>query len=127
MAMNETESKISVVCDDIKELLIHKNRKYGNSALQPNRIFSKCSATEQLLVRIDDKLNRIMKGAGLLATDEDVVNDLIGYLVLLKISMTSDQNNEILETARSIYGDGISTGNIEFQSPDILDHARDFD
>ena len=127
MTMNETEQKISVICDDIKELLIHKNRKYGNSALKPNRIFSKSSATEQLLVRIDDKLNRIMKGAGLLATDEDVVNDLIGYLVLLKISMTSDQNNEILETARSIYGDGISTGNIELQVPDILDHARDFD
>ena len=72
-------------------------------ALKPNRIFSKCSATEQLLVRIDDKLNRIMKGAGLLANDEDVVNDLIGYLVLLKISMTTEENN------------------------DILDHARDFD
>lgn len=127
MAMNETESKISVVCDDIKELLIHKNRKYGNSALQPNRIFSKCSATEQLLVRIDDKLNRIMKGAGLLATDEDVVNDLIGYLVLLKISMTSDKNHEILDTARAIYGDGIKSGNIDLRSPDILDHARDFD
>ena len=127
MTMNETELKISGVCDDIKELLIHKNRKYGNSALKPNRIFSKCSATEQLLVRIDDKLNRIMKGAGLLATDEDVVNDLIGYLVLLKISMTSDQNNEVLETARSIYGDGISAGNIKLQVPDILDHARDFD
>ena len=127
MTMNDTELKISGVCDDIKELLIDKNRKYGNSALKPNRIFSKSSATEQLLVRIDDKLNRIMKGAGLLATDEDVVNDLIGYLVLLKISMTSDQNNEILETARSIYGDGISAGNIELQAPDILDHARDFD
>jgi len=127
MTMNETELKISTVCDDIKELLIHKNRKYGNSALKPNRIFSKSSATEQLLVRIDDKLNRIMKGAGLLATDEDVVNDLIGYLVLLKISMTSDQNNEIIETARSIYGNGISAGNIELQAPDILDHARDFD
>jgi len=127
MTMNDTELKISVICDDIKELLIHKNRKYGNSALKPNRIFSKSSATEQLLVRIDDKLNRIMKGAGLLATDEDVVNDLIGYLVLLKISMTSDQNNEILETARSIYGSGISEGNIELQAPDILDHARDFD
>ena len=127
MTMNETELKISGVCDDIKELLIHKNRKYGNSALQPNRIFSKCSATEQLLVRIDDKLNRIMKGAGLLATDEDVVNDLIGYLVLLKISMASDKNHEILDTARAIYGDGISSGNIELQSPDILDHARDFD
>ena len=127
MAMNETESKISIVCDDIKELLIHKNRKYGNSALQPNRIFSKCSATEQLLVRIDDKLNRIMKGAGLLATDEDVVNDLIGYLVLLKISMASDKNHEILDTARAIYGDGISSGNIEVRSQEILDHARDFD
>jgi hypothetical protein len=127
MTMNETELKISGVCDDIKELLIHKNRKYGNSALQPNRIFSKCSATEQLLVRIDDKLNRIMKGAGLLATDEDVVNDLIGYLVLLKISMESDKNDDILNTARSIYGDGISAGNIELQAPDILDHARDFD
>ena len=127
MAKNETESKISIVCDDIKELLIHKNRKYGNSALQPNRIFSKCSATEQLLVRIDDKLNRIMKGAGLLATDEDVVNDLIGYLVLLKISMASDKNHEILDTARAIYGDGISSGNIELRSQEILDHARDFD
>ena len=121
MTMNETELKISAVCDDIKELLIHKNRKYGNSALKPNRIFSKCSATEQLLVRIDDKLNRIMKGAGLLATDEDVVKDLIGYLVLLKISMESDQNNEILDIATSIYGKGIKS------EPNILDHARDFD
>ena len=121
MTMNETELKISVVCDDIKELLIHKNIKYGNSALKPNRIFSKCSSTEQLLVRIDDKLNRIMKGAGLLATDEDVVKDLIGYLVLLKISMESDKHNDIHEIATSIYGKG-------FRSEDaILDHARDFD
>ena len=127
MAMNETELKISTVCDDIKELLIHKNRKYGDSALKPNRIFSKCSATEQLLVRIDDKLNRIMKGAGLLATDEDVVKDLIGYLVLLKISMESDKNDDIFDTAKSIYGNGISAGNIELQVPDILDHAKDFD
>lgn len=121
MTMNETELKISGVCDDIKELLIHKNRKYGNSALQPNRIFSKCSATEQLLVRIDDKLNRIMKGAGLLTSDEDVVNDLIGYLVLLKISMESDKQNEILDIATSIYGKGIRS------EANILDHAKDFD
>ena len=36
MAMSESETKISGVCDDIKELLIHKNRKYGNSALKPS-------------------------------------------------------------------------------------------
>tara|TARA_B100001287_G_scaffold235464_1_gene207624 strand:- start:4 stop:387 length:384 start_codon:yes stop_codon:yes gene_type:complete len=127
MAMSKTEMQIEKVCDEIKELLISKNRKYGNSALKPNRIFSKCSATEQLLVRIDDKLNRIMKGAGLLATDEDVINDLIGYLVLLKISMTYEKNNEIQEIAQSIYGEGFKSGNVEIQVQDILDHARDFD
>ena len=85
--MTETQSEITKVCDDVKELLLYKNKKYGDSALNPCRIFSKASAVEQLLVRIDDKLNRIQKGAGLLDTDEDIIMDLIGYLVLLKIGL----------------------------------------
>tara|TARA_R100000008_G_scaffold84003_1_gene70376 strand:+ start:14407 stop:14724 length:318 start_codon:yes stop_codon:yes gene_type:complete len=85
--MTETQQAIKTVCEDVKELLLYKNQKYGNSALQPTRIFSKSSAIEQLLVRIDDKLNRIQKGAGLLAEDEDVIMDLIGYLILLKIGL----------------------------------------
>ena len=85
--LSDTQSQVTIVCDDIKELLLEKNRKYGDSALNPNRIFSKADAVEQILVRIDDKLNRIQKGAGLLANDEDVVSDLIGYLVLLKIAL----------------------------------------
>ena len=85
--MTDTQLKIAAVCDDIKELLLYKNNKYGNSALEPSRIFSKSSAVEQLLVRIDDKLNRIQKGAGLIGEDEDVIMDLIGYLVLLKIGL----------------------------------------
>jgi predicted RNA-binding protein associated with RNAse of E/G family len=48
-------------------------------------VFSQLSAKEGLLVRIDDKLKRIKNGS-LDKDDEDVVNDLIGYLVLLKIS-----------------------------------------
>lgn len=83
----DTQLHISLICDQIKDLLLEKNHKYGDSALNPSRIFSKADATEQILVRIDDKLNRIQKGAGLLANDEDVINDLIGYLVLLKISL----------------------------------------
>ena len=67
--------------------MLYKNGKYGNSALKPARIFSKANAVEQLLVRIDDKLNRIQKGAGLIGEDEDVIMDLIGYLVLLKIGL----------------------------------------
>ena len=97
MTMSDSEMKISGICDDIKELLIHKNRKYGNSALKPCRVFSKSSPVEQLLVRIDDKLNRIMKGAGLLANDEDVVNDLIGYLVLLKIGMHEEKMQNLTQ------------------------------
>lgn len=83
----DTQTHISMICDSIKEMLPEKNKKYGDSALTPSRIFSKADAVEQILVRIDDKLNRIQKGAGLLANDEDVVMDLIGYLILLKIAL----------------------------------------
>ena len=95
--MTDTQKEISKVCDDIKELLLYKNKMYGDSALSPNRIFSRSSGTEQLLVRIDDKLNRIQKGPGLAADDEDVIQDLIGYLVLLKISLkrTQKANHEV--------------------------------
>jgi len=89
--MLDTQIHISLVCDQIKELLLEKNKKYGDSALDPSRIFSKANPIEQLLVRIDDKLNRIQKGAGLLANDEDIIQDLIGYLVLLKIAI--ERNN----------------------------------
>ena len=87
MTMTRTQEEISAVCNDIKELLLYKNKQYGDSALKPSRIFSKASAVEQILVRIDDKLNRIQKGAGLIGEDEDVIQDLIGYLVLLKIGL----------------------------------------
>ncbi len=77
--------QVEEVLDSIEKMLIEKNRKYGNSALEPLGVFSQLSAKEGLLIRIDDKLKRIKNGS-LDKDDEDVVNDLIGYLVLLKIS-----------------------------------------
>ena len=85
--MTKTQEEIALVCEDIKELVLYKNKQYGDSALNPCRIFSKANAVEQILVRIDDKINRIQQGAGLLGEDEDVIQDLIGYLVLLKIGL----------------------------------------
>lgn len=82
--MNDTESKIVAMCDTIKSVLVSKNRKYGDSALNPIRIFSKSDAKEQLRVRIDDKLNRIINRKA--DEDEDAVLDLIGYLILYKIA-----------------------------------------
>ena len=119
MTLTESEMKISGICDDIKELLIHKNRKYGNSALKPCRVFSKSSPVEQLLVRIDDKLNRIMQGAGLLADDEDVVNDLIGYLVLLKIGMNDEKNKKLHGIGREIFEEGFKSVTIPLHQKNI--------
>jgi hypothetical protein len=77
--------QVTVALEEIRDLLIAKNQKYGNSALEPLGVFSQLSAKEGLLVRIDDKLKRIKNGS-LERDDEDVVNDLICYLILLKIS-----------------------------------------
>jgi hypothetical protein len=77
--------QVTQALEEIRDLLIAKNQKYGNSALEPLGVFSQLSAREGLLVRIDDKLKRIKNGS-LEKDDEDVVNDLIGYLILLKIS-----------------------------------------
>ena len=76
--------QVSKVLDEIKDLLIAKNQKYGNSALEPLGVFSQLSPEQALFVRIDDKL-KLIKNGSLQKDDEDVVNDLIGYLVLLKI------------------------------------------
>ena len=88
--MTDTQLVIIETCDEIKELLIEKNRKYGDSAINPIRILSKSSNTEQILVRIDDKLNRIKNMQH--DEDEDVITDLIGYLVLYKVAKKLNNN-----------------------------------
>ena len=88
--MNDFANKVSSYLLEIRELLVTKNLKYGNSALEPLGVFSKLSAKEGLLVRIDDKLKRIKNGS-LEKDDEDVINDLIGYLVLLKIQTQEER------------------------------------
>jgi hypothetical protein len=65
-------------------MLIEKNSRYGNSALDPIRVFSNAPPIAQILVRIDDKLSRVK--AGFCGMDEDTVQDLIGYLVLLRLA-----------------------------------------
>lgn len=80
-------SKILHECLEISEMLIKKNISYGNSALDPIRLFASSDSTEQLKVRIDDKLNRIKNSQGF-AGDNDI-DDLIGYLILLRIANQS--------------------------------------
>lgn len=79
-----THQEIISVCNDMANMLIEKNKSYGNSALDPVRIFSKSDNVEQLRVRIDDKLSRFARGTDY-PGDNDI-DDLIGYLVLLKVA-----------------------------------------
>ena len=78
-----SQIEIARVCDKLKAFLIDKNKKYGNSALNPLHIFSKKNSVEQIYVRLDDKLSRISNRQD--NEDEDVVWDTLGYLVLLVI------------------------------------------
>lgn len=76
--------EVKEVADDIVALLIEKNRKYGDSALNPSRIFARSDAVEQIRVRIDDKLTRLKNAQN--DEDEDVVKDLLGYLIILRVA-----------------------------------------
>jgi hypothetical protein len=82
----ESQRLIAEECDRIKEMLLEKNRRYGDSALVPMRVFSRASPEEQIRVRLDDKLSRMARGAGELSADEDTLFDFIGYAILLRVA-----------------------------------------
>ena len=86
-------SKIIVSCLEIMEMLIEKNKSYGDSALSPVRIFAKSDNIEQIKIRIDDKINRVKNNQGF-AGDNDI-DDLIGYLILLKIAIDKDRSQGV--------------------------------
>ena len=76
---------IDTECENIKQLLVSKNKAYGNSFAEPLRVFSRVDAEEALNVRIDDKLKRIMCGQETDKVPEDTELDLIGYLILKRV------------------------------------------
>ena len=80
MRQSDVQQAIHEVCTDMAMFLIEKNTSYGNSALDPVRIFSRASPVEQLNVRIDDKISRKMRGDEYAGDDDE--KDLVGYLLL---------------------------------------------
>ena len=82
--LTHTQEIIQRECRRIEGMLLNKNRKYGDSAIHPVRIFSNADPIEQIKVRLDDKISRINSGQ----TDdtEDAELDLVGYLILLRVA-----------------------------------------
>tara|TARA_R100000315_G_C5150704_1_gene86323 strand:+ start:28 stop:294 length:267 start_codon:yes stop_codon:yes gene_type:complete len=83
----ETKEKIREVMMELEELLVRKNEQYGDSVMEPIGIFAEGNSQDLIRVRIDDKLSRLVRGNDNIESDEDIVLDLIGYLVLLLITM----------------------------------------
>ena len=81
-SQEEVQKLIAKECDDIKKFLLAKNKAYGNAAIDPINCFSKLPAHEQIYVRLDDKLSRIMRGEN---AGEDPKHDIIGYLILDRV------------------------------------------
>lgn len=88
-----SEEKIKQIGQEVIDLLVSKNRSYGDSALKPANIFARGTAVENLCARIDDKLMRI-KNRGIGIDTEDTVQDLIGYLILLKVALDHEHNKQ---------------------------------
>lgn len=86
--LSQFEVELDKVLQELKEVLIQKNKAYGDAALNPVRIFSKADAVEQIKVRLDDKISRLARGK---EAGEDVYLDLMGYLILLRIAQTRKQ------------------------------------
>lgn len=81
--LTESSERMLRVCLRLWAMLDAKNRAYGDSALNPVRIFSKASPLEQIRVRLDDKLSRLARGH---AAGEDVEVDFAGYAVILLVA-----------------------------------------
>ena len=80
-------------CLELARFLIEKNQDYGNSVLEPERVFSNADPEEQIKVRLDDKLSRLKSGPKNF-DDEDTTLDLLGYLVFLRISRRDDDGGK---------------------------------
>lgn len=84
MTVDLHQQLIAEECDAVKALLLQKNADYGSSFAQPIGIFAKgLTAEQQVGVRIDDKLQRILTGRNTIS--EDTEQDPIGYLVLRRV------------------------------------------
>lgn len=82
----ETQEKIKEITEAMKDLLLYKNEKYGDSALNPDDTWYKGEANDAILIRLGDKTKRIKNRTTHLPAVNDIA-DIIGYCTLLLISM----------------------------------------
>ena len=93
--LTDTQQNITQVFDFMRDVVIEKNRRYGDAALSPKQIFSRLDAGEGIKVRIDDKISRIMNSGG--AVRKNDAADLMGYLALLSVSQNWTDFTDLID------------------------------
>jgi len=91
--MKETQVRLKELTGAMQKVLLEKNRRYGDSALNPLGVFSPLTAVDAIRIRLDDKLKRIKNGPPVPRTND--VCDLIGYCFLL-LAANNVEPEEIL-------------------------------
>jgi hypothetical protein len=88
---NEVDEAIVEACEEIQALLLQKNYQYNNSLHSEPPLFVDIDPIAGIKARINDKMNRI-KQTGLTSDTEDTLDDLIGYLIHLRIAYKLKNN-----------------------------------
>jgi hypothetical protein len=89
-----TALKIHETLTSLNHLLQEKNKNYGDATLTPLGIFNKNSATDGILIRLDDKLRRV-KNSDILRKND--IADLMGYLTLLCVEKEWTNFDELID------------------------------
>lgn len=91
MFKSPTEKLILEKLLDTFELLTFKNRRYGNSSLEPVGIFGSLTRESKIEARLEDKLSRIRNISDTKSSEYlDAIRDLRGYLYLYEIALQED-------------------------------------
>ena len=91
--MNDTSWKIQKICEELNILLQEKNKRYGNSALDPLEGI-KYTAEDGIKIRLADKLKRVINSNELRKND---LADILGYLVLLCVDKDFIQFRDLID------------------------------
>jgi hypothetical protein len=76
------QDKIRQKCNEVRDLLLEKNKSYGNSVFNKGILFE-VEPMYAIQARINDKLNRI-KSKNTYLSENDLM-DLTGYFILLQV------------------------------------------
>ena len=99
-----SHDSITAVFDGMREVVLEKNRRYGNSALAPLCVFatpermadpSITQSQKSIYIRLDDKLSRIVNSNG--APKKNDLADIMGYISLACVSHGYTDFSDLLD------------------------------